>query len=797
MKVSDQTIKNLEYKKVLKWISNYASSEIGKSIIMKIKPLPSLEQINKRYELIEQFIKLINKAGSCTFDGLINIAGMLKKAKIEGSYLSPAEILKLANQCSIYNNVKKYIHANKEFAPSLWKVASEIGDFSDFIKLVKRMISENGELYDIASEELLKVRKEEREIRQHLVNELEGFIRKKDNLGLLQEPLVLERDGRYVVLIKAERKKEVEAIIHGTSSSGAAYYCELLSTVNLNNQLKILKDQEKTICIEILRNYTNRIRGMTKSLLTSQSKVALLEFIHSLAKFSIEQNACLPKVKLEQGISIKEVYHPLLKYKADKYGKASVVALSIDLESYLKGLIITGPNMGGKTVALKNIGLIFLMAHSGLPVIGKKVSVPFIKALYADIGEKQDLIQDLSTFSSHIKNIVPMLNCNEKNALFIIDELGTGTDPSEGAPLAVAILQSLLTKEGIVIASTHHNAVKIFAETSDSIINASMDFDLDTLKPTFKIIPGIAGTSHAFEIAYKLGMSLDVIENAKLMRGKHEEAYYNALEKLNLQIKEFENIKEDWLKEKEAMETKLRNAILENSQQHKLLREERAKLIEDVKNFLRNAKNKIDDIVFEMKKNTLENALLIAKQNIKEIEKEAEVIVKREDLIELVGEKIKINDEVKLKGTSMKCKVVDLDEDEGYAVINYGNYNVQVPIGMLIKVDSAECAERLTDASSGEMHLSMQKKEEYDKPRTTLNLIGLRLDEAIEELKRFIDKAVLNNISQIKVVHGYGKIRNGVREYLKQSPFIRKWREADVIEGGSGSTIIEVIGIDE
>lgn len=796
MLVSEQSLKNLEFDKVLNWLATYPKSEIAKKIILHAKPLKSIDQIQKRYALIEQFIKLINSSGKCPFDSLINITPLLKKAKIEGAFLSASELLTIANQCMLHQNVKKFIQANKELAPDLYKIVTEIKNFIELAKSIKRIISEQGELYDIASEELLKLRKQKKEIQQSIINELESFIKKKENANLIQEPLVFERDGRFVVLVKTEKKKEVNAIIHGTSSSGAAYYCELIHTVELNNQLKILKEKEKQICKDILQKYTNKIKGIVQLLLVNQTKVAKLEVLHSLAIFSIEQNACIPMLKQELGIELEEIYHPLLKYKANKLKKISIISLSIKMEASFSGLIITGPNMGGKTVALKNVGLAFLMSHYGIPIVGKKASIPFIQALYADIGEKQDLLQNLSTFSSHIKNIIPMIECKEKNALFIIDELGTGTDPSEGAPLAVAILDALLRKAGIVIATTHHNAVKVFAEGSNIIMNASMDFDTETLKPTFKIIPGIPGTSHAFEIAYKLGLESDIIDAAKQMRTVYEAAYHNALEKINMQIKEFEIIKQNWLKDKEKMENQLQIAIKDNIELKKILKEQYHKLNENVKDFLRKSKTKIENLTSEMKKLSIDSAVSLAKETLKELDKEGDEILKNETIEELSDEKIAANDRVKLKGTSLKCKVSQLNEKEGYAIVSFGNYMMQIPLGMLIKLKEP-VEVNIPQRSTKDKIFAIKRGDDNLIIANIINLIGLRLDEAMEELIRFIDKAILNNVNQVKIVHGYGKIKEGVIDYLSKNPFVKRWREAEPYEGGGGSTIAEIMGIDE
>lgn len=796
MLVSEQSLKNLEFDKVLNWLSTYTKSEIAKKIILQAKPLKSIDQIRKKYALIEQFIKLINARGKCFFDGLINISPLLRKAKIEGSFLSSSELLTIASQCILHQNVKKFIQSNKELAPDLYKIASEIKDFIELAKSIKRIISEQGEFYDIASEELLRLRKQKKDIQQTIMSMLESFIKKKENANFLQEQLIFERDGRFVVLVKTEKKKEVNAIIHGTSSSGAAYYCELLHTVELNNQLKILKENEKQICKDILQKYTNKIKEVMQPLLLNQTKVAKLEVIHSLAEFSIEQGGCIPQLKPELGIELEEIYHPLLKYKADKLKRTSIISLNIKMEPIFSGLIITGPNMGGKTVALKNIGLAFLMSHYGIPITGKKASIPFIQALYADIGEKQDLLQNLSTFSSHIKNIIPMIECKEKSALFIIDELGTGTDPSEGAPLAVAILDALLKKEGIVIATTHHNAVKVFAEGNSIVMNASMDFDTETLKPTFKIIPGIPGTSHAFEIAHKLGLGSNIIDAAKKMRVGYEAAYYNALEKINLQIKEFEMVKQNWFKNKEKMENQLQIALRDNLELKKILKEEYLKLNESVKEFLRKSKIKIENLTSEMKKLSVDSAVSLAKETLKQLDKEGDEILKSEIIEQFSDEKIAVNDRVKLKGTSLKCTVSQLNEEEGYAIVNFGNYMMQIPLGMLIKIkEPVEVS--ISQQSIKDKIFTMKRKDENLLIANSINLIGLRLDEAIEELKRFIDKAVLNNVSQVKIIHGYGKIKAGVIDYLSKNSFVKRWREAEPYEGGGGSTIAEIMGIDE
>ncbi|OGF65183.1 MAG: hypothetical protein A2Y62_17570, partial [Candidatus Fischerbacteria bacterium RBG_13_37_8] len=628
MIIPEQTRNNLEFDKLLKWLSSYAHSSLAKRIILKLEPFDSLENIQTRNKLISQCITLINEEGKYSFHGLANIIPILKKARIEGTYLSSAELYTVYRQCLLYSSIKQYIKQNKAIVPDLYALVEEIYEPSDFMRSIKATISEHGEIFDIASDKLLKIRKEIKEIAASVTTHLESFISDKNNAQLIQEPLVLDRDGRYVLLIKAEKRKEINGIIHGSSASGAAYYCELLSTVELNNKLKVIKEKEKDVCREILQKFTNSIRGIANELIINQRRSAKLDSLHCLATFAIEQGGCMAHFNNSSVLELEEVFHPLLKYKSSMIRKSAIVALSLKLEEPARGLIITGPNMGGKTVALKNIGLAVLMAHSGIPVIARRVSIPYLKALFADIGEKQDLMQNLSTFSSHVQNIIPMLNYSEEGALFIIDELGTGTDPSEGAPLAVAILEHLLFRRGLIITTTHHNAVKIYAESKEELINASMDFDISTLKPTFKIIPGIAGTSHAFDIATKLGVAETIVEKARSIRDKKDEAYLSVLEKLSEQMRDLEIKKEVWWKEKNQLEQKLRMSIEENSEQKKLLLEERRKLSERVKEFLRKSKSRWEEVVQEMKAALSEKAYSEGKQSIKEIEQEAETVLK-------------------------------------------------------------------------------------------------------------------------------------------------------------------------
>jgi len=797
MKVADQTIQNLEYDKLLKWLSSYAQSGAGKRKILKLKPLASIDAISRKNEMVSQLIELITAKGKLALSGLRNSAGLLKKARAEGAYLTAPELVKILHQCRLYVEIKRSVQQHKAYVPSLHNLLQDMYEPHELIKSISTTISDLGEILDTASDKLFRTKKEIKELGVQITGILESFINNKNNAPLIQEPLILDRDGRYVILAKGEKRKELDGIIHGSSGSGAAYYCELFITVEQNNKLKVLKEKEKNIYREILQKHTDSIRKLSKELIDNQRKIALIDSMHALAVYAVERNAHIAVINASSPLELKSVYHPLLMMKASKTKRTDIVPLIIGLVSPVRGMIITGPNMGGKTVALKNIGLSVLMAHSGIPVIGDFASVPFFDALFADIGEKQDLMQNLSTFSSHMKNIITMIEYDEGNALFIIDELGTGTDPSEGAPLAVSILEHLLHKKGTVIATTHHNAVKICAESNPNLINASMDFDVDTLKPTFKIIPGIAGTSHAFDIASKLGIPVEIVARAKNIRDKKDEAYYLIVDKLNAQLKEMELQQQKWFKERNQLENELIKSKNDHIDQKKQLIQEQVLLKEQVDNFLHQLRKQWETLHADLKKESLEKATQKTRSYLKSVEKEAIKIVQTPSVsLEDLDEAFKPGDYVVLQGTKSKGRVIEISEKDNNAMIDFGNYTIQLPLGVLKKSEPPGKEEKQniiypTTEKKGSRPESKQEKE----IRTSLNLIGLTVDEAMGELQKFIDRAVLYNTEEIKIIHGYGKLKAAVLNYLKGSAFVKSSRDAETNEGGSAASIIRIIGL--
>ncbi len=785
MYISDKTIKNLEFTKLLNWLSSYAHSKLAKRLIKKIFPLSSIDLINYRNELINEFITLIKIEGKLSFYELKNIKNLLKKSKIEGAFLEPNELLLISKQCKLYLEKKRLTSKYRNLVPLIMEIVNNIFEPIDLMMNIEKSISEYGEISDTASEKLYKIRKEGRGLINQITAILDAFIKDKRNASLLQEPLILDRDGRFVVLIKGERKKDVAGIIHSASSSGAAYYCELISTVALNNKLKINKEKEKQVCREILLNLTSQVRKVRKYLYQNQKIIAELDMLHSLAVFAIENKGKTGIINNDMNIELKNLYHPLLVLKSLKDRLTSVVPLNIEFKYPKRGLVITGPNMGGKTVALKNIGLAVLMAHCAIPILAEKASMPFLDALFADIGEKQDLMQNLSTFSSHITNIIDMLNYDKGRCLFIIDELGTGTDPSEGAPLAVSIIKNIMKKNGILITTTHHNAVKIFAEESPDLINASMDFDIDSLKPTFRIIPGLPGTSHAFEIASKLGMPAYVVEEAKSLRDKKDIDYNLMIEKLNDQLKDFQKQQNDWIKEKTALEKKLSESIELVSKEKELLLSEMKQMKNRFAIFIQKITKEWDNLYDELKKKRVDEAYQQAKDYVKKIEKEAKEILDSQILEKEESKSdLRINDYVKIKNINMVGRIIEIKEKEGNAIIDFGNYRMELSLKQLEKTKSLNLEKETYKIDESLLSFKGNK----------INLIGLTVDEAISELNRFIDRAVLNNIKEIKIIHGYSKIKASVLNYLKDNNFVKSWREADVYEGGSAATIVQLVG---
>ncbi len=740
--------RQLEFHKLLLETAKLARSESGKEAVLSIRPSVNLQEVKRNLSLNENFFKLLLER-SVPLEAFPKAEPLLKKLKVEGSLLSVEELLLLLKLLTQSKVLKKFFKNLPERFEKIAFFSERLTDGGELLKDLTRSIDETGEVLDSASPKLREIRKRKSTVSERIRERLNSIVNK--NPELCPDRIITEREGRFVILVKPQFLKRFRGIVHDRSSSGQTLYVEPLSVVELNNQLRSLKREEEEEIYKILRELSLKAREMVEEIDSSFKALKEIDLRCAVAQMSIKLKGTYPEFK--EAFNLKGARHPLIELKGER-----VVPVDIKLK---KGLLITGPNTGGKTVSLKTLGLLSMMAQSGFLIPAKEgSSLMFVKKWFSDIGDEQSIEQSLSTFSSHIKRISQILKEADEDSLVLLDELGAGTDPVEGSSLAVAILKYLKEKGAKVAATTHFSPVKLFAYKDDYYQVASVLFDEKSLKPLYKLAYGIVGKSYALAVAERFGIPQEVIKTALSLMTEEERIAEEIIEALQREYKEVEKLKEELKRKEEELKEKEKKLKEESSEKIKKFIEELEKRAQEAlkERELERAKEKVRSIV-------------ISAKNRAEILKEAQG-----------REEIKEGDWVKVVSSGRKGKVVKLNREKKTAEVLIGSLKVKVKISDLTKVEVKEREE---------------KGIEIPQPKSffpEVKLIGMRGEEALKVLEEFLDKALIVGVKEVKVIHGYGEgiLKRLVREYLKESPYVKSFRGGKPEEGGEGITIVEL-----
>ncbi|MCL0063015.1 endonuclease MutS2 [Peptococcaceae bacterium] len=771
----------MEFDKVLKKLASYTSFEVSKEIAMNLKPLDSVSAIKQLQEEVTQACSLIRKNLIVETDGLYDIRKHIADLERE-IVLGAVELMHIAKMLYAARRFKQFFNEHRDECPLLFELARDICILPEIEREITRCILPDGEIADAASSELLRIRRQISNKRNKIKETIDAIIKDKRYQKCLQEPIVTIRNDRYVIPVKQEYKGAVRGIVHDRSASGATLFVEPESVVEINNELKKLLLEEKDEMNRILKSLSKLVRAACKELKNNVKILAYLDFVFAKAYYSIELDAASPAIVDENVVNLKKARHPLLP--PDK-----VVPLDVNIGEDFKTLVITGPNTGGKTVSLKTTGLIVLMARAGLHIPADSESKVGMCDVMVDIGDEQSIEQSLSTFSSHMSNIVHILKVADENSLVLLDELGAGTDPTEGAALAQAILQHLYKIGACTIITTHYGELKNFAYEHEGAKNACVDFDTQTLKPTYELIIGRAGSSNAFDIAEKLGLPKEIIRDAKEFLTQEQKDIKDLLRKIeeDRRMAEMErNQAEKARIENEALKKKLK----ELESQLMLKKQQiidRAK--EEALAIIREAKRTSEQIIKELKEN-------ISKQSTRE--QERAIRAARESLKRLLSsvsvksttlkptQNIKKGDLVYLPEYNSKGYVLELTGDK--AVVQSGILKVTVSKEQLQLYEQ-------TEETKEKSAISKFMKEKTQAVKSQLDLRGMKAEEAIAELEKYLDDVILSNLNQITIIHGKGTgaLKKAVHAQLKNRKEIKSFRLGKAEEGGDGVTIVELI----
>ena len=791
--MNEKVLRTLEYTKIIDKLTEKASSEPGKRLCRELVPMTDLEQIRLAQVQTRDALSMLFAKGSTSFGGNKDVSMSLRSLEI-GSTLSIPELLKIAGLLDNVNRIKAYGRTvrDDEKETSLTDYFERLEPLTPLANEINRCILSEEEIADDASPGLKHVRRSialtGEKIHSQLTSMVNGSYR-----SYLQDAVITMRDNRYCIPVKSEYKSQVPGMVHDQSSTGSTFFIEPTAIVNLNNQLKELTIKEKEEIEAVLASLSSQAAESISEISEDQKIMTFLDFVFAKASLAMEENATMPLFNQEHYINIRKGRHPLLSPK-------KVVPIDIHLGKDFDLLVVTGPNTGGKTVSLKTVGLFTLMGQAGLhiPALDRS-ELSIFTEVFADIGDEQSIEQSLSTFSSHMTSIVSILQKADENSLCLFDELGAGTDPTEGAALAIAILDHLHTRGIRTMATTHYSELKVYALSTDFVENACCEFNVETLAPTYRLLIGIPGKSNAFAISQKLGLPDYIIQAAKEQINAEDKSFEDLLtdlENSRLTIEkerlEIASYKEEIKTLKERLQTK--NEKIDSAKE-KILREANEKARE----ILQDAKNVADETIRVYQK-AGPNA------SLKDLEKtrdrlRGEIGKKNEKLAlktqepkkgrQIKPEQLKIGDSVKILSMGLNGTVSSLPDHKGNLFVQCGIMRSQANVKDLVYADAeaAPAASVLQRKPSSAGKVKMSKSFSIS---PEINLLGKTVDEALAELDKYLDDAYLAHLSTVRVVHGKGTgaLRSAVQSHLKRVKYVKSYRLGEYGEGDAGVTIV-------
>ena len=789
--MNEKALKTLEYYKIIDMLEAFATSSIGKNKCRQLRPLDNLTEIETMQQETADALSRIYQKGSLSFSGVKDVRGSLKRLEV-GSTLGIGELLAIRSLLENASRAKAYSRreTENEHTDSLDNMFELIEPLSPLATEIGRCILSEDEISDDASTGLRQVRRSMKLTNDKIHTQLSSFV-SGNSRTYLQDAVVTMRNGRYCIPVKAEYKSQVPGMIHDQSSTGSTIFVEPMTIVRLNNEMRELEIQEQKEIEIILSNLSQLAAENLDAIFDDVKLLSELDFIFARAQLAKFQNATEPRFNRDRIIDIKKARHPLI----DKH---KVVPIDIRIGETFDLLIVTGPNTGGKTVSLKTVGLLTLMGQSGLHIPAfdnSRLSV--FREVYADIGDEQSIEQSLSTFSSHMTNVVRFMETADSDSLVLFDELGAGTDPTEGAALAIAILSTLHDRGIRAMATTHYSELKVYALSTPGVENASCEFDVETLRPTYRLLIGVPGKSNAFAISQKLGLPLSIIERAKEQISQEDETFEDVLSNLEESRKTIESEREELASYKEEIKTLKEQ--LEEKQDKLDQRKERiiAEANEEAHRILREAKDYADQTmrIFNkagkdsMSAKELEKHRSDLRKKMDKAGKKVALKTPQKQKSTLRPQDLSLGDSVKVMSLNVKGTVSSKPDSKGMLFVQMGILRSKVHISDLQLIDEPVITgPALSRTGAGK--IKMNKSASVS---TEINLLGKTVDEAISELDKYLDDAYLAHLSSVRIVHGKGTgaLRKGVHNYLKRLKYVQDFHLAEFGEGDAGVTIVE------
>lgn len=792
--MNQKALETLEYRKIIAQLKREMGSAASAKLADELTPLTSEKIIKEELRSTTEAVDLIVRKGPLPTGGLYDIREALLLAKKGGS-LTMRQLLEVQNVLGISSEVVAFMH--DDALPEL----KYIGDMVDLIveftaleKEISRCILTEDEMADNASPKLKDIRRSIHQQNQAIKNKLSRIITSSSNKTYLQDAIVTMRDGRYVIPVKQEYRSFFPGMVHDQSKGGATLFIEPQGVVELNNKLRELEVEEQLEIARILAELSSRVAEHYREIRSNLELLTKLDFIMAKGKLSCKMHASEPKIDADGELRLISARHPLIEYK-------KAVPVDIRIGGDYRTLIITGPNTGGKTVSLKTAGLLVMMAQSGLHIPASHAStLPIFGEVFADIGDEQSIEQSLSTFSSHMKNIVSIIDKASYDSLVLVDELGAGTDPTEGAALAIAILERFYDSGALTMATTHYNELKKYALATSGVENAAMEFDVETLTPTYRLLIGVPGKSNAFEISKKLGLSESVIERAT------EHIKHGDMEFENV-ISSIEDDKRKAAADRldaESMRAEIEERLKKLEEKEKAISEKRADIIAEAKReareLLRETKSAVKDVQKDLRRlqksgahtNLNTGALEKSRRKINEAEDlVSEKVVKQVNSEPVSADTLKIGDRVKLLTIGQNGTILSLPDEKGNLMINIGALKVKARLQDLMLINEGK--DRKPQAKSSSKYGSLLRSKSSS-VSASINVMGKNLEDALADVEKYLDDVYMAGLDMVSIIHGRGGgiLKDGIRQMLKRKKYVDSYGAASYNDGGEGVTLVRM-----
>ncbi len=789
--MNDKSIKILEYNKIIEMLRTRAASDMTRQVISELRPLTDIYEIRHLLQQTTEAVKVIIAKGNPPMSAFYDIAPALMRAR-KGGALTMQQLLQVAYNMRTARTMSAFLEKDTGEIPALDAIREVVSVNRDLENEISRCILSEDEMADNASPELRSIRRSIVRQNEAVRAKINHMLSSAENKTLLQDSIVTMRDGRYVIPVKQEHRSRFPGIVHDQSSTGATLFIEPQVIVNMNNELKQLFLDEKKEIDRILSELSGRVAENYHGLYNNQKLLLELDYIFAKGKLSLSYKGEEPHIGTDGLLELKEARHPLLDQK-------KAVPINVSLGRDYSTLIITGPNTGGKTVTLKTAGLLSMMAASGLHIPASSESViPVFEDIFADIGDEQSIEQSLSTFSSHMNNIVDIIGRAGHGCLVLLDELGAGTDPTEGAALAIAVLERLRANGASIFATTHYTELKKYAISTKGVQNASMEFDVETLSPTYRLTIGIPGKSNAFEISRKLGLEEDIIDKAKeLLEGRDIE-FEDVISALEDDRKKAEEERDHAIalniamkKQKQEIEQQARELKQKKSEILAKAREEARDIVREAKETTREVQkqlrelNRIDSIAERNK------SFDDSRQKLRGLEgKYREKTVKQVNNKPVKASELKTGNRVKVLSLDQNGEIMSLPDEKGNMTVQMGILKATVNIKDIMLIDDVK---KPKPAPKQRNYSSLYQSKAMNMS-PTVNVRGQSLDDAVMNVDKYLDDAFMAGLREVTVIHGRGEgiLRTGLQQMMKRHKHVKTFRKGAYNEGGDGVTIVQL-----